>query len=104
MLPAGTGGAEGVHPQIGRIDFDFDGVVDFRIDVEAGEGGVAAAGGIEGAFPHQAMHAGFRAQEAVGVVALDLDRGAANARHIAVGLLQQFRFEPLLFAVLEVLT
>jgi hypothetical protein len=49
------------------------------------------------------MHAGFGAQEAVGIVALDLDRGAADAGHVAVGLLQQFGLEALALAVLEVL-
>ncbi len=83
---------------------DLDRIVDFRIDVEAGEAGVAAARGIEGRLAHQAMHAGFGAQEAVGVVALDLDGCAADAGDVAVGLFQQFGLEALAFAVLQVLT
>jgi predicted thioesterase len=49
------------------------------------------------------VHAGFGAQEAVGIVALDLDAGAADAGHVAVGLFQQFGLEALALAVFQVL-
>jgi hypothetical protein len=95
VLAAGAGGAEGVGAQVGGVDLDLDRVVDFGIDVKAGEAGVAAARGVEGRLAHQAVHAGFGAQEAVGVIALDLDRGAADARHIAVGRSSSSIFQPL---------
>jgi len=49
------------------------------------------------------VHAGLGAQQAVGVVALDLDGGAANARHVALGLFEHLGLEALALAVLEVL-
>ena len=64
---------------------------------------MAAARGVEGALAHQAMHAGFGAQQAVGVFALDLDRGRADAGHVAFGFFQHFGLEALAFAILEVL-
>ncbi len=49
------------------------------------------------------MHAGFGAQGAVGVFALDLDAGGLDAGHVAVGFFQQFGLEALAFAVFQVL-
>src|SRR6218665_1900271 len=47
------------------------------------EAGVGPAGGVERALAHRAVHTGFGAQQAIGVFALDLDRGALEAGHIA---------------------
>jgi len=64
---------------------------------------VAAAGRIEWAFAHQAVHAGFGAQQAKGIFAFDLERCAADASNVAIRLFQDFRLESLAFAVFEVL-
>ena len=66
VLTTRTGGAIGVHPQIGRVDLDLDAVIDHRIDPDAGKAGLAAGGGVEGRDPDQAMHAGLGLQPAVG--------------------------------------
>src|SRR5678815_158697 len=83
VLAARARGAEGVGAHVGRVDVDLDRVVDLRIDEDAGERGVPAARGIERALPHQAVHAGLGAQEAEGVLALDLDGGALDAGDVA---------------------
>jgi hypothetical protein len=49
------------------------------------------------------MHAGFGAQEAIGIVAIDLDGCTADAGDIAVGLFEDLGGEAFLLAVLEVL-
>ena len=46
MLTAGAGGAENVHAQIGRIDFHFKTIVDFRINVDARKRGMTTSIGI----------------------------------------------------------
>ena len=49
------------------------------------------------------MHAGFGAQEAKRVFALDLDRRALDACHVAFGFFQDFGLEALALAILQVL-
>ena len=66
----------GVDPAVGLVDLDLDLVVDHRIDPDAGEGGVPPRIGVEGRDAHQPVHARFRLQPAIGVVALDQERGA----------------------------
>src|SRR5690606_21057365 len=53
VLATGSAGAVGVYTQVGRVDFDFDRVVDFGVDEDAGERGVTAIGRVERAFAHQ---------------------------------------------------
>ena len=48
MLPAGSAGAVGVDPEIGFIDLNLDGVVNFGINEDRGKRSVAAGVGIEG--------------------------------------------------------
>src|SRR5690606_31073534 len=67
VLAAGAAGAVGVHAQVGRIDIDFNGVVDLGVDEYAGKRGVSAVGRVERAFAHQAVHTGFGAQQTKGV-------------------------------------
>jgi hypothetical protein len=95
VLAAGAAGAEGVGAHVGRVDLDLDRVVDLGVDEQAGEAGVAAAGAVERALAHQAVHAGFGAQVAEGVVALDLDGGALDAGHVAFGLVFTSALKPL---------
>ena len=65
-------------------DLDIDRVVDDRIDPHACEGGVAARVAVIGRDAHQAMHAGFGLQPAIGVVALDQHGRRLDARLFAV--------------------
>jgi hypothetical protein len=103
VLAAGTGSAIDVDPEVGRVDVDLDRVIDFRVDVDRGERGVTSAAGIERRLAHQAMDAGFGAQIAIGIVAVDLDGGALDAGDVAVGLFQQGGLEAATFAVAQVL-
>ena len=81
--PPAPRGAVGVDAHVGRVDVDLDRVVDLGVDEHAGEAGVAAAGGVERRLAHQAVHAGLGAQQAEGVVALDLDGRALDAGDVA---------------------
>ena len=101
--PPAPRGAEGVGAHVGRVDVDLDRVVDLGVDEHAGEAGVAAARRVERALAHQAVHAGLGAQQAEGVVALDLDRRAADAGDVALGLFHHLGLEALALAVLQVL-
>jgi hypothetical protein len=67
------------------------------------ERGVAAAGRVERRLAHQAVHAGFGAQEAVGVFAFDLQGGGLDAGHLAVGFFHHFDLEAFAFAIAQVL-
>ena len=77
--------AEHVHAQIGRVDIDFDRVVDFRVDVDGHKRGVASCVGVKGALAHEAVNARFGAKRAVGPLALHVDRAALDAGHVAFG-------------------
>ena len=55
MLAAGAAGTEDIHLDILRPDVNLDAVVDFRQDLQGGEGGVPPSGGIEGGDAHQTM-------------------------------------------------
>mmetsp|Transcript_53742 Transcript_53742/g.126656 ORF Transcript_53742/g.126656 Transcript_53742/m.126656 type:complete len:295 (+) Transcript_53742:1791-2675(+) len=103
VLAAGAAGAEGVGTHIGRVDVDLDRVVHFRVDEQRRERGVAAAGAVERALAHQAVHAGLGAQQAEGVLALHLDRRALDAGHVAGRFVFQRGLEALALAVLQVL-
>ena len=71
-------------------DLDIDVVVDLRHDLQRGKGGLTAPAGIEGRNTHQAVHAVFAFEEAVGVHPLDEDGGAFDARFVAVQIVQHF--------------
>ena len=62
--------------------------VDLGHDLQGGEGGVAAAGGVEGGDAHQPVDARLALQVAVGVLALDQDGGALEAGLVAVQIVQ----------------
>src|SRR5690606_31821508 len=70
-LAAGPAGAVDVDPDVLRIDLDVDVVVDLRHDLHRGEGRVAPALGVEGAHPHEAVHAALHAEPAEGPVSPD---------------------------------
>ena len=83
MLSAGTAGTEHVHFDVFRTNVHFHGVVDFRHDFQSRERGMPAAGGVERRHTHQTMYAGFRLQEAIGVIAGDHDRRTFQTGFIA---------------------
>ena len=58
--------------------------------------------GVEGALADEAVDAGLGAQEAVGVLAADLDGGALDAGHFAFGLFEQLDVEALAFGVAQI--
>jgi len=75
--------AEGVLANVlFPVDVDFH-VLDVRQDVDRGEAGVATALGVEGADPHQAVHAPLAREEAEGVGPAHPQRHPANARLLA---------------------
>src|ERR1039457_617241 len=83
MLSAGAAGPECIDAQVLFLDIDLDFVVHLREDEDAGEGGVTARVGVEGRDAHQAVDADFGLQQAVGVLAVDLEGGALDARTFA---------------------
>ena len=103
VLAACSRGAVGIHPHIGRVDVDFNGIVHFGVNEEAAKGGVAAVVGIKGRFAHEAVHAGFRPQEAIGIFAFHLDGGGLDAGNFAIGDFQDFGLESLALAIAQVL-
>ena len=84
LLAAGTGGAEHVHLDVLVAQLDLARVGDLGHDLHGGEARLPAAGGVEGADAHQAVHAVLALEIAVGVLALNLDGGALDARLLAV--------------------
>jgi len=90
VLAARTRGTVGVDAHVGFADVDLDRIVDDRIDPDARERGVAPRVGIEGRDAHQAVHARFRLQPAIGVVTLD-----EQGRRLDAGLLALVDFQHL---------
>ena len=90
VLAAGARGAVGVDAQILVLDLDLDLVVDHRIDPDRGEAGVAARVGVERRDAHQAMHAAFGLEPAIGIGAVDPDRRRFDAGALAGALLEPF--------------
>ena len=70
--------------QSDSLDLDDDAVIDHRIDPDAGEAGMPARAGIVGRDPNEAVNAGFRLEPAIGVVALDHERGALDPGLVAI--------------------
>src|SRR4051794_32933321 len=64
---------------------------------------MAAIRGIERRLAHQPVDTGFGAQEAVRVIAFDLQRRGLDAGHFAVRLFHDFNLEALAFAIAQVL-
>jgi hypothetical protein len=89
VLAAGAGRAVGVDPQVLVVDFDFDVVLDHRIDADSGETGLAPAGP-ERRYAHQPVRAGLGLQPAIGIVPADLHGSRLDAGLAALGLLDPF--------------
>jgi hypothetical protein len=72
VLAAGARGAVRVDLEVVVLDHELAGLLDHRRDLDAGEGGLAAVGGVERGQPHEPVHALLGRVEAVGVLARDL--------------------------------
>ena len=83
VLAAGARGAEDVHLDVFVAEVDLDRVVDVGIDEHRREGGVPPRLRVERRDAHQPVHALLRLEEAVGVLALDLERDRLDPRLFA---------------------
>ena len=104
VLTTRTGGAINVDTQIRWVDFDVDIVLHFRVDKRGTERGVTATAGVERAFTHQAVNAGFRTQPAVGVIANDFDGDRFQACHFTFRLFDDLGLEAAGFSPTQVHT
>ena len=71
------------------LDLDLDVLVDHRVDPDAGEAGVPPRVAVVRRDAHQPVHARFALEPAVGVLALDLQRGRLEPRLLARARLHQ---------------
>src|SRR5690348_3242165 len=102
VLAAGTRRTVYVGLQVGRVDVDLDAVVHFRRNEYRGETGVPAVVRIERALAHQPVHADLGLQPAVGIVALDAERGGLDAGHVAAADFHQLGFPATVLAPAQV--
>ena len=103
VLAAGATGAESVNANVRWVDIDLDRIIDFGVDKDRGERGVAPTRRVEWRFAHQAVHAGLGAQQAKSVFTLDLDGCALDASGVASGLVFDRDGEAFAFGVAQVL-
>ncbi len=102
VLAAGTRGTVGVDLQVALVDVDLDPVVDHGEHPDAGEAGVPPRLAVEGRDAHQAVHAGFGLEPAIGVEADDLDRGRLDPGLLAAGLLDPLHLVAVLLGPAQV--
>src|SRR5690606_8114105 len=102
VLTTGARGAVGVDAQVGRVDLDFDLVVDLGGHEHRRERGVATGAGIERALAHQTVHADLGAQPAEGILALDMHGGALDAGDFTFGQLDDLGTEAALVGPAQV--
>ena len=93
MLAAGAAGAVGVDAQIVLVDLDVHVLADQRRGVDRDEAGVAAVGRVEGAQPHEPVHAALGLNEAVDVRPLHGEGGALEAGLVALLLVVDLHLE-----------
>ena len=84
------------------VDFDVDGVVHFRIDVDRAEGRVTARIRIERAFSHEAVNARLRAKRAVCPFAFNEERCGFDAGDFARSFFLKRNFEALALGIAHV--
>src|SRR5690606_39041523 len=84
------------------LDVDVDIVINNGADGDGAKTGMPLGIGIEGRNAHQAVHAAFRFQPAIGAVSLDLDHGGFYARDLAVLLVQHLDLVAALFGPAQV--
>ena len=90
VLATGAGRAIGIDPHILLRNVDLDVLVDHRIDGDDWRSWCGGGHWRQGRNPHQAVHAGFGLQPAIGVLALDQDRRRFDARALAFALFEIF--------------
>ena len=83
VLAAVATGTERVPFQVRRVYLDVDRVIDQRIDENGRECGLALALGVERRKAHESVHTILSLEIAVGIVALDLDRGRLYSRLVS---------------------
>src|SRR5690606_30338948 len=83
VLAAGARGTVGVDPEVALVDLDLDVVVDHRVDPDRTEARVAPRRAVERADAHEPVHAALGLGVAVGVLALDQQRGRLDAGLLA---------------------
>jgi hypothetical protein len=93
VLTAGAGGAVGVDPNVVVVDDDLTVVLELGHHLDQGEGGVPSVGGVERGEADESMGTGFAAGVAVGKGATELDRRVFDSGFLAVGGVQNLRFE-----------
>jgi len=93
MLAALATRAVGVNAQVFKFHVHIDGLVDFGRDVDGGERGVAALGGVEGRDAHQAMDTALAGQLPKGIFSDDGEGGGFDARLFAVLIVVHLGFE-----------
>lgn len=97
VLTTGARRTIGIDAAVAFVDLDLDRVVDNRIDPDRREGGVATRIAVVGRDPHQPVHARFRLQPAIGIVALDEQGRGLDARLFAVMDFEKLDLEALAF-------
>jgi hypothetical protein len=90
VLAAGARRAVGVDPQVLVQNLDLDGLVDHRIDPDAGEAGVAALLGIKRRDAHQPVHARFGLEPTIRIGADHCEGGGLDPRLLARAFLKPF--------------
>jgi len=102
VLAASAGRTVGVGTQVSRVDVDLEGIVDFGINEDRAEAGVAARVRVERRFAHQAVNSRFRTQHAEAVFAGKLDGCRLDAGDVAIGDFEHVDGVALAIAVLDV--
>src|SRR5438552_4127358 len=102
FLAARAGGPEGVDAHVVGIEIDVDVFVDLGIDEDAGKRGVPASVGVERRDAHQPVHADFRLEPSVGMVAAGDEGGVLDPRLLAGLEIAQLHFPSFALAVSRV--
>ena len=99
VLAAGARGPIGVDAEVLVDQLDLDVVVDLGIDPDRGEAGLPPRVAVERADAHEAVHARFGLQPAVGVGAVHLEGAALDARLFAVRSFKHIDLVSMTFAI-----
>ena len=103
VLTASARRTKGIGAHISGVDVDLDRVVHLGIDKHTGKTGVSTTRRVERGFAHQAVHAGFGAQQTKSVFAFDFQSGALDTRHITRRLVFQRGLETFALGVFQIL-
>src|SRR4051794_9304715 len=89
VLTAGTAAAERVAPQIVLLDLDLDSSFNFGHHVHGRERRLSSSVRIKRTDTHQPVYACLALQATVSEIALDVQRGAANAGFVVAQLVNE---------------